>query len=96
MCLRDQIFRVLLEHFISEVVTAGSNLCKSCCGRSCSISFNVFYHRFCAQTTARAMIISPVTASENGMCGVLFSYNFINFAQVTVGVGVFLRSFYQL
>ena len=45
--------------------------------------------------TARAVMISRVTGS--GMCGVLtFVLFFINFAQVTAGVGVFLRSFYQL
>ena len=46
--------------------------------------------------TARAVIVLRVNASGNGMCGVLLSYIFINFAQVTAGVGVFLRSFYQL
>ena len=47
--------------------------------------------------TARAVMISRVTASGSGMCGVLaVVLFFINFAQVTVGVGVFLRSFYQL
>ena len=40
-------------------------------------------------------MISRVTASGSEMCGVL-AYFLINFAQVTDGVGVFLRSFYQL
>ena len=62
-------------------------LCKSYFGSNYYISFNVFYHCFCAQMTARAVIISRVTASGNGV---------INFAQVTAGLGVFLRSFYQL
>ena len=40
-------------------------------------------------------MISRVTASGSGMSGVLaLSYFFINFAQVTAEVGVFLRSFY--
>ena len=46
--------------------------------------------------TAGAVIISRLTASGNGMSSVLLSYIFINFAQVTARVGVFLRSFYQL
>ena len=33
--------------------------------------------------TARAEMISQVTASRSEMCGVLLSYFFINFAQVT-------------
>ena len=43
-------------------------------------------------------MISRVTASGSGMCGVLaFAlFFFINFALLTDGVGVFLRSFYQL
>ena len=40
-------------------------------------------------------MISRVTASRSGMCGVFLSYLFINFAQVTAEVGVFLRSFDQ-
>ena len=44
---------------------------KSRCGSNCYISFRVFYHWFCAQMTARAMMISRVTASGSGMCGVL-------------------------
>ena len=41
-------------------------------------------------------MISRVTASGSGMCGVLLafvSYFFINFAQVTEGVGVLLDHF---
>ena len=34
-------------------------------------NFSVFYHWFCVQMTARAVIISQVTASRSGMCGVL-------------------------
>ena len=42
--------------------------------------------------TARAVTISRVTESGSGMCGVVaFVLFFINFAQVTAGVGVFLR-----
>ena len=42
-------------------------------------------------------MISRVTASGSGMCGVLaFVFFFINFAQVTAGVAVFLSSFYKL
>ena len=41
-------------------------------------------------------MISRVTVSGSGMCGVLLSHFFIRFAQVTAGVDVFLRSFYQL
>ena len=42
-------------------------------------------------------MISPLTASGSGTCGVLaFVVFFINFAHVTAGVGVFLGSFYQL
>ena len=44
-------------------------------------------------------MISRVTASGSGMCGVLAFVVFflsLNFAQVTAGVGVFRRSFYQL
>ena len=46
--------------------------------------------------TAKAVMISRVTASGSGMCGVLLafvSYFFINFAQVTEGVGVLLDHF---
>ena len=40
---------------------------------------------------------SRVTASGSGMHGVLaFILFFINFARVTTGVRVFLKSFYQL
>ena len=44
--------------------------------------------------TARAVMISRVTASGSGMCGVLafVLFFFINFAQVTAGV--LPRSFY--
>ena len=59
-------------------------------------SFSVFYHWFCAQMTARSVMISRVAASGSGMCGVLFSYFFIDFAQVTAWVSILLRSFYQL
>ena len=104
MCLRDQIFRVLLEPFMSEVVHKWQRdqmfyvllvhfvinfvrkwlreqmfedfyciisliLCKSCCGSNRYISFSVFYHRFCAKMTARAVMILRVTASESEMCG---------------------------
>ena len=62
----------------------------------CYISSSVFYHLFGAQMTARAVMISRVTLSGSGMCGVFLSYFFNNFAQVTAGVDVFLRSFYQL
>ena len=44
-------------------------LCKSCCGSNRYISFSVFYHRFCAKMTARAVMILRVTASGSGMCG---------------------------
>ena len=127
MYLRDQIFIVLLEHFISEnvrkwqrdqmfyvilFISSVTNfvskwpreqlfsdfisliLCKSCCGSNCYIFFSVFYYWFGAQMTARALMISRVTESGSGMCGVLLSFFFINFAQVTAGVGVFLRSFF--
>ena len=45
--------------------------------------------------TAKTVMISRVTASGSGMCGVLafVSYFFINFAQVTEGVGVLLDHF---
>ena len=49
--------------------------------------------------TARAVMISQVTASGSGTCDVILfvlSYCFTNFAQVTAGVGVCLRSLYQL
>ena len=47
--------------------------------------------------TSRAVMISRVTASGGGMCGVLaFVLFFIDFAQVTAEVGVFFRSVYQL
>ena len=53
-----------------EQVTTGANVwrflvydifdfdCKSCCGNNCYISFRVFCHWFCAQMTARAVMIS--------------------------------------
>ena len=42
-------------------------------------------------------MISRVIASGSGMYGVLaFDIFLINFARVPAGVGVFLRSFYQL
>ena len=64
--------------------------CARVCGRKC---FR-FYNQFCAQMI---VMISRVTASGSGMCGVLaFDYFVINFAPVTTGVDVFLRSFYQL
>ena len=58
-------------------------LCKSCCGSYCYI----------------VVMISQVTATVIGMCGVLafvLFFHLFNFAQVTAGVGVFLRSFHQL
>ena len=42
--------------------------------------------------TARAVMISKVTASGRPSFCLIF---FINFAQVTAGVGVFLRSFFS-
>ena len=40
-------------------------------------------------------MISQKTASGGGcVASQLLSYIFINFAQVTAGIGVFLRSFY--
>ena len=51
MCLRDQIFRVLLEHFISEVVhkihLAGSNVIGS---------FSEFCYKFCEKVTTAANV----------------------------------------
>ena len=51
MCLRDQLFRVLLEHFISEVVpaqvTAGSNILGS---------FSAFCYKFCEKVTTGANV----------------------------------------
>ena len=47
-------------------------LWKSCCGSNCYISFSVFYHWCCAQMTARAVMISQVTASGSGIAFVLF------------------------
>ena len=51
MCLRDQIFRVLLERFISEVVRkwywAGSNV-LGC--------FSAFCYKFCEKVTTAANV----------------------------------------
>ena len=47
MCLRDQIFRVLLEHFISEVVSKWLR----------EQMFEDFYHGFCAKVAAEAIAI---------------------------------------
>ena len=46
MCLRDQIFRVLSEHFIAEV-TAESNVLGS---------FSAFCCKFCEQVTTGANV----------------------------------------
>ena len=51
-------------------------MCKSCCGSNCCISFSIFYYWFGVQMTARAVMISRVTASGSGMCGVLLSLAF--------------------
>ena len=70
-----------------EQVTTGANvwrflsliLRKSCGGRNCYNSFSVCYHWFCGQLTARAVMISRVTASGSGMCGVLAFVLFFSF-----------------
>ena len=63
--LRERMF----EDFYCIISLILSKL--SCCGSNCYISFSVFYHWFCAQLIARAVMISRVTASRSGMCGVL-------------------------
>ena len=112
LCLRDQIFRVLLEHFICEVVSkwqreqmfqdfifSGSyHWFRAKVSTEAIAIFLLVYFiiDFFVQTAARAVTILRVTASWGGMCWILLSYFFINFGQVTAGVGVFLRSFHHL
>jgi len=53
----------------------------------------------CAKVTAATVMISRVTASGSivgCVASYLLSYFVINFAQLTAGVGIFLRSVYQL
>ena len=72
MYLRDQIFHVHLEHFISEVVCKWQqdqmfllmhfvinlqNLWASDYGSKCLKIFSVSYHWFCAKVAAEAIAI---------------------------------------
>ena len=67
-----------------EQMTTGANVCRflvyhiidfeqKLLRKQLLYFFNlcVFYHWFCAQMTARAVVTSRVTASRSGMCGVL-------------------------
>ena len=58
MCLRDQIFRVLLEHFISEVVRKWKwDKSSTFCYKFCEQMLEDFYHWFCAKVAAEAIAI---------------------------------------
>ena len=50
MCLRDQMFRVLLEHFISEVLPEWQR------ETNVLVSFNAFCYKFCEQVTTWANV----------------------------------------
>ena len=65
------VWRFLVYH----VTDMKQTLCRS----NCYISFSVFYHWFCVQMTARAVMISRVTGSRSGMCGVLAFVLFLFF-----------------
>ena len=67
-----------------EQVTTGENVCRFLVHHIIDFeqkllrkkllyffNFCVFYHWFCAQMTARAVVISRVTASRSGICGSL-------------------------
>ena len=69
MCLRDQIFSVLLQDFISEVVRKWQrdqmfllvhfliNFVSKWQRNNCLKTFSVSYHRFCAKFASEAIAI---------------------------------------